>query len=500
MSLLALLMLPAALSRHAAASEPTVDCRGCNVILVSIDTLRADSLGFMGSRRGVSPNMDRLARQGAWFPNAYSQSNITLPSHMSMLTSLYPWHHKVRTIYRDRLDWGVPTLAKMLQKSGYTTVWAATASPMLDLEAGFGEGIDVAIHSRTWDRPLEWISRNRHQRFFMFLHTRNVHSPYVPDQDSIAKFATPAEAGETISREELNELAIKELRAHPEKHVPAKKVESYRKVLGRSDPAERTRGLKAIGAEPFAMLWHKLFWDRFDTSREEDVRRLRLLYDIGVYDADRRIGALIRTLKESGLQGRTLLILTSDHGEAFGEHGQFEHSTLYQECLHVPLILLFPNGPADLRIPEVVQSVDIMPTILDAVALAPPARMDGKSLLPLIHGQRSQCGYAVGAWGRRRVIRDCRYTYHMRLSQEAGGMSAGKLFDRSIDPTESRDIASENPDVAARLKSRLLELLRDDPKARTTDEIAPSAVPEAARERMTSLQLERLKIMGYLEL
>ena len=294
-----------------------------NVLMISLDTLRARSLSTYGRERPTSPFFDALAREGTLFEHAVAPSSNTPPSHMSLFTSLYPSVHSVTGDTNSRvLDAMHTTLAESLRKKGYAT-GAVTEDGLLQADVGFERGFDHYSESKnidlvtqkgqietTFSTAAEWLAWHRAQPFFLFVHTYQVHDPYTPPP-------------------------------------------GYRGLFG----PDGTTG-------PLADL------DRY----EEEVRY--------VDDQLARLWAQVRAL---GLAERTLLIVTSDHGEEFAEHGAVLHgSQLYDETLAVPLLMRAPGlVPQALRVAEQVGLMDVTPTVLALLGAAPLAQAQGLSLAPL---------------------------------------------------------------------------------------------------------------------
>ena len=450
----ACLPLLLALTRALPAAAAAPLCPGCNVVLVSLDALRADALGVYGYNRDTSPNLDRLAARGAVFLNAYAQAPNTFPSHMSIFTGQYPWTHGVRHIERDVLPWDALTLPEMLKLAGYSTYWGARHdSPHLDLSAGFGRGFDNFIPpgprpdgplTFSWEREgLAWMEKNRSGRFFAFLHTENIHSPYIPERSSVLRFS--GEVPEFYaSAEELRRKAL--AGPQPGWRFPAGPAAAWR--------VRRDMGL--------------VFKNSYDQKDPADLRLSRLLYDACVYDADRQVGSLYAGLERLGLAGRTILVLTSDHGEEFMEHGAIWHNNIYTEHLRVPLIVVIPGAAPGVRTAALVQAVDLVPTLLEAVGAPAWPGLDGRSLLPLLGGGGSlpPARFAYAQWQFSFSVRDPRYTYIGR-NKCSGTPSAwspacveGELYDRQADPGEKKNIQPANKEQAEALARQLLRALR----------------------------------------
>jgi arylsulfatase A-like enzyme len=442
---------------------------GPNVVLISIDTLRADRLGSYGRRQPTSPNIDgRLAARGAVFERCLSQSPKTTPSHMTMLTSLYPCVHGV-SLWEGSgpgpvLNPAVHTLAEALKNAGYAT-GAYTGRGHVHRSRGFGQGFDVYRHrrrygndprgeSRQLDEALAWLDRQQGGKFFLFFHTYAVHDPYLPPPELLALFDEDGYDG-------------------PLRDV----VRTLRSGSGEWHDA------------------HRVFWGAADTTDARAVRFLESLYDAVIRHADQSIvGALLDRLQRLGLDDRTLVVLTSDHGEAFGEHGRFLHGDLHVETLHVPLILRFPGRvPQGLRVTEPVRLLDLMPTVLDLVGVPAPADVQGRSLVPSMAGGRQERDRPVASEfndgrGAERLesLRRGGLTYIVDGARE-------RVFDHEADPGEQRDLAARRDEDRQALRDELAawraECERVGAALRPGGEgVAPS--PET---------LEQLRALGYVE-
>jgi len=342
--LLTLLLAPVVC--HAADSGPQGP--DFNVLLISIDTLSADHLSCYGYSRKTSPNLDQLAAQGVLFENVTAASSSTIPSHMSMFTSLYPSTHGV--LGASSLGDAVPTLAQVLSRHGYAT--AGFVTPMLNHQEGFGRGFqlydDTTVSQRhpgldsevtndtISELGIRWLRENgREKKFLLFLHYWDCHSDYIPPAPYDRKFDPLYEGKE-------NGKDFKNRRDQLEKRI------------------SRT-----------------------------DLAHLVALYDGEVAHTDDDIGELLRVLDDMKLADKTLVVVTSDHGEGVMEHGQLWHdNSLFEELIHVPLILRLPNVlPQSLRLSGNTSHVDLMPTVLGLLHIPEPSTLQGTDLSAICRGE-----------------------------------------------------------------------------------------------------------------
>ena len=398
------------ISRLISINTPDHKFPDCNVLLISIDTLGANHLGCYGYTKDTSPNIDKFLEEGVFFKRHIANAPRTLPSHASIFTSLIPSHHGA---YDDRpLSEAAVTMAEILKRHGYRTV-SFNDGGYVSERFGFDQGFDLyhsfpktsqgTLKNRA-NRAMEWIKKNRGEKFFMFLHTYEVHHPYTPKEEYLALFdadyagALPS----SISRDLLLEIN-----------------------------------------------------DNKRSISESDKNHIISTHDAEIKSVDDSFLVLLDFLKENGLYDNTLIIFTSDHGEEFGEHGTmgWHGTTLFDEVLHVPLIVKFPDSLyASTVVDQQVRSIDILPTLLDVCGIPDEEMFEGTSLMRLIEGKKKTL-FAVsemGSYGKS--IRTEAWKYHRVHSKEM-------LFDLAKDPAEKIDLSKEYPDTRNRLKTALESLL-----------------------------------------
>lgn len=433
--------------------------RGPNIILISIDTLRADHLGCYGySKYGknISPNIDKFSNEGLLFKNCIAQSPWTTPSHASMFTSLIPSHHWASIKERPILK-SVITLGEFFRNNYYSVI-SYNGGAQVDEEYGFGRGFNLYNSSKKeaehqyFDNVvkdiMQWVkSRNNNKgKFFWFLHSYEIHHPYTPHKEFLKQLETNYEGAlpDNISIELLEKINSDEIKID-----------------------------------------------------KNDREHIISTYDAEIMSVDNAFGLLVDFLKENNLFDNTLIIFTSDHGEEFNEHatmGWHGHS-LYDELLHVPLIIKFPNSKYKGRvINEMVRSIDILPTLLDWVGFDKLDYFEGVSLMPLIEGKEfaeelftvSQRYATEGFDGKERAgemissIRIEKWKWYDK-----------KLFDLESDPLESKDVSRKYPKVTKFLENKLNEIINSNK--------LPKSKSEKEEKVKIDKQLEKqLKALGYL--
>ena len=319
------------------------------MLLISLDTLRADALSSYGNPHQTSPVLDKLAASGLRFEEVLSQAANTATSHASLFTGVFPWTHRVSNVSRgDEKFYSLPddfvTLSEAFAQQGYATAAFTDGgpfSPKWDLLQGFEhtrnqmEGAAAKVQE-----VLTHLDANANDErpWFIFMHTYEVHQPYMPPVDWAGRFHDGTYDGPLIEREN--------------------------KVRTELDRAGR-KTLKG-----------RVLVEGFEDFNEQDIRYLWEMYLGAVAYTDYQMGLLFDGLRERGLYDDTLVIITSDHGEEFGEHGRFGHSQVYHETLSVPLLVHLPEGsPADWAgtvIPERVSLVDVHASLMDFADVPAP--------------------------------------------------------------------------------------------------------------------------------
>jgi arylsulfatase A-like enzyme/cytochrome c-type biogenesis protein CcmH/NrfG len=394
-----------------------------NVVLITIDTLRADHLGCYGDKQVRTPNIDGLARDGVRFERAFTPVPITLPSHTTILTGTYPPLNGMHDFSGNRLGSEPPTLAAILKQHGYTT-GAVVASAVLDSRFGLNRGFDFYYDHFEFnrlqesnleemerpgnvvaDQALDWLSKNSQKRFFLWMHLYDPHYPYRP---------------------------------------PAPYNEEYK-------------------AQP---------------------------YDGEIAFADAQVGRLLASLKQKGLYERTLIVLSGDHGEGLGDHGEQTHGFfIYNSTLHVPLIMHLPFRMAAKAIAESVSLADITPTILNFLKIDVPAQAQGKNLLPLLQEKPASAPRPLYSetflprlhfnWSELRGLQMEKYHYIDAPKPE--------LYDLSNDPHELRNVYAQKKAVSEQMKAKLDATIRD----------YTPGTQLAEKTALDPALMERLKSLGY---
>ncbi|MBS1849529.1 MAG: sulfatase-like hydrolase/transferase [Acidobacteria bacterium] len=394
-----------------------------NLVVITIDTLRADHLGCYGYKAIHTPHLDSLAADGIRFERAYSVAPVTLPSHSALFTGTYPMFSGMHDFSGNKLNPTQPTLASVLKAQGYVT-GAVVGSAVLDSRFGLNQGFDFYYDHFDFsrlqesnldemerpgnivaDQTLAWLSQNTQKKFFLWMHLYDPHFPYRPPPPYDAQY-----------------------KDHP--------------------------------------------------------------YDGEIAFADAQVGRLLHFLKERNLYRNTLIVVTGDHGESLGEHGEKTHGYyIYNATMHVPVLVHLPGEASARTVAEPVSLVDLMPTILQVLHVEIPAQVQGRSLTDLIAAKKDSTPRNIYGesylprlhfnWSELRGVQTDRYHFIDAPRPE--------LYDLSKDPGETENLFAQKKAVAEEMRNRLSGLIRQY-----------SAGEEMAQK--TSLDpamMERLKSLGY---
>jgi choline-sulfatase len=403
--------------------KPEPPARPSAVLIVTIDTLRADRIGVYGAKNVDTPNIDRVAREGAWAPQADVQVPLTRPSHVSLFTGRYPAEHGVRDNVSPPLAAAVPVLAEQFRRAGWPTA-AFLASTVLDRQSGLARGFDVYsdrfdgdADRRSGDRVVAeaaaWITQQlvppkpaaTAGRFFAWVHLYDPHAPYAPPEPYASRYA-----------------------GH--------------------------------------------------------------LYDGTVAWSDELVGRLLAPLRDAGALDKTLVVVTSDHGEALGDHGEDVHGYfVYESTLRVPLVLRGPGVTSGTTLKGVVRTVDLYPTILELAGVASGSPSSGRSVAPALNGaaMSEESTFAESlvpllhyGWSDLHAVRDGRWKFILAPKSE--------LYDLDNDPGELKNLAAAQPARANAMRAAL--------EARRQHERPEAQNPNAAAGIAPEV-LERLGALGY---
>ncbi len=429
-----------------AGSSASQDTRA-NIVIVSIDTLRADHLGVYGYSRNTSPNIDRFARRAIVFDNAFT----TLPAHVSLMTATYTTTHGIKgNVDGVHLPFrgagGIQTLAQTLRELGYETA-AFVSAVVLRTDTGINIGFD------TFDAPQDaarsatatnsavraWLDRPRHKPTLLWVHYFDPHWPYDPPKD-------------------------------------------YQGAFGKGGALPQQQ--KGLTMNPYMV---QLLHDNYDAE---------ILY------TDCEVGKLFGDLRARNLWDKTAVVLTADHGEGLWQHNWLDHGRIYNEQLHVPLVMKLPKATDEepRHSPRLASVVDVIPTLVGALELpVPPAflqQFDGVNLLKPEESERFVLAERVHRdreWepGRRYALIDSSWKLlHLTEGQDV-------LYDMRTDRGELQNAIGAHPQIAEQMRAHIEEILSSEKRA--LQERRASGDDSYSPPPLSPKTLEALRALGYVD-
>jgi len=437
---------PSEAREDAAPGPPAAAPARPDILLISVDTLRADRLSAWGHGLPTSPFADTLAAQGVRFSRAYSTSSWTVPSLVSMLTSSYPSRHGMgQTARRGQSKWAVipetlPTLAELLREQGYRT-YGLTANFGLPAERGFGRGFGryhcVGAVDRDAVKPAldAWLPElESGGPWFLWLHLFDPHAPYTPRERYLPEFWS-APRGDFVGFDGLQ-------------------ADKLLRVVQRARP--------------------------------EALDYLRALYDSEIRDTDDYVREVVQRLEAR----KPLIVFTADHGEEFMEHGGMGHGhSLHQETIHIPLIVRLPDRRfAGTVVDQPASLIDVAPTVLALAGLAAPAGLSGTSLFGPA-GPALPAGRSVFAELERGSVVRASIGRRLKLIHDPEHPEHDALYDLEQDPGERGNLAATRGAEVQQLARQLAQFVRDN----------PGASLDRGETPITPQQLEALRNLGYLD-
>ena len=386
-----------------------------NVIVIDVDSLRFDRMAAGGNTDALTPNLDAFAKEAVVFRKAVSAAPWTVPATMSIWTGRWPSSHGVTNKLKldakgemapTSLAPEITTFPETLVRAGWTAA-AFTGGAGVSASFGYGRGFTTYLDDKRfagldYSAPpaLAWLEQNKDSHFFLFLHGYDVHGQHPLDGID-PRAAVPGYTGALDGS-----------------------IEEQARL--------REQGLAAIQKPGDAA-------DLRGVLSDADAKFLLSVYDAKVRQADERVGKVLEHLRSSGLLERSIVAVVADHGEEFMEHAYIDHgATLCDHQLHVPLMIRFPGDAQQVLVDTPVRTLDLFPTIFDALGVEAPTGADGKSLLPLLRGEKAE--YPIFA------ETDYRLFVHQRLAQVGDhrlvlDLEDGQrqLFDLAADPAELHD-------------------------------------------------------------
>ncbi len=482
---------PAEPGKEAQAINPQkgvrLNCPDCNIIMISLSNVAAEHMSLYGYGRITTPNIDKWAKDAFVFEKAFTQASWTLPVGTSLFTSLYPFTHKVTTRFVDNvLDPKIKTLPEILKENGYST---AAFTGGLDYSSKFNHmrGFDsvdeaakssAAIYFAGFSESLakadSWIESQPKKKFFAFIHGYDAHCPFNPPKEFKGVFSDS-----TKKNAELN-------------------------------TTECLRGYANSEDGTYTAYYYRKGSEQKVTLAKEDITYLEGLYDEEILSVDGLVSGFLNGLSPK-VRDKTIVVIFSDHGEMFAKHGRFGRAgtvrgTHYNDVLHIPLMISIP-GNAGERIKGLVQTIDIMPTVLKSLGIKNSQGMQGRDLAGLISSGKevnkyvfagSKYGWMQGpisaAYFKKRTINESVGTTDWKLIHEEDYdkdlkpvSESYELYNLKDDPDELKNLIDAEPARAEELKNALVAWKDGadsfDVKNVSSEGLLPPEVVEEAKKR-----------------
>lgn len=403
-----------------------------NVILVSFDALQAAHVGSLGYKRNITPTIDAMAKEGFNFSNNISTASWTVPASMTWFTGVYPSEHRLTNKFAvfnppnnvlsnlKKLSPELVTLAEVLKQNGYAT-GGFTGNAGVNGFFGYDQGFDTYFYEKgkfgsmsvSIPKALAWLKDNSSKKFFMFLHGYDIHGQGIPEGGFDYRFVD---------------------KGYDRKYSGSK---------------EEQEALREEGLEKGSV-----------ALRDEDVKFWRAIYDEKIQRTDAMFRKFLDEYTKMGLTDKTIFVLTSDHGTEFHEHKRFDHGfSLYDELIHVPLVIKLPKVKAGKVIKDQVSSIDVMPTILDLLDVKMPEKagnqLRGESLAPAFKGKPvakdvfSETDYRQYTYKRSITTKDgWKFIYTLEDKNR-------ELYNLKNDPSETKNLLASEPRRAYELEQKL---------------------------------------------
>jgi len=460
-------------------------CPDCNILLVNIDTLRAPEMPCYGYSRNTTPNLCAYAADNMRFTNFYTQTPFTLDSHMSIFTGLYPSTHHMIESLKDSLNPEIPILAEVLRHNGYRSIWAGLTDDInLPLDRGLGRGFDefyqISGNSPTWEDEYGKLLPKLldAQPTFMFLHTYGVHAPYLPGRGPY-QFIEPAYPQIPVTEEafyphspQYYQFVLSEFRGRLASSDTPESISRNENIVTRLATALDANDLEQAREITWEFpnyenysLYMYWYYKQVNPKDPAMVAYFKGLYDERIYQVDKQLATLFKFLNLPEVKERTIVIFLSDNGEEFLEHGYFDHGwNIYNTSVHAPFILSVP-GMGNRVYHELIEAVDIFPTLLDMIGVKPEGPLEGVSFLPVLEGRGVQTHgdrYLIGQYRGDDIvsIRNNRWKMYKNYRPR----QYVELYDLASDPLEQKNVLGDNLHIARLLDEALTRKLEAPPQ------------------------------------
>lgn len=439
--------------------KSTAQCPKCNIVVIVLDALRADELPCYGYERNTAPNICRFGNRNVLFEQTYSQASWSLPSHMSFFSSEYPSVHQILAPDSTVLPPSIITLPEAARRAGYVTEFAGpTTHSEIPLARGIGRGFSTITDTHTpskWIPAIDRMAQNskKHIPTLLYLHTNDLLDGVWQDIASPPAtfrfdpyYTKPANFSQSEILKHSRDAAI-DFFADNEKldSSYAKIVNSLQKI---SKPADMETYVRTLPPNIQALIERLAVQKLIDPTNPVHTTYMRNFYDERLYNTDAALEEVFARLDTPELSKNTIVVLLSDHGYEFGEHGFINMgSNVYPATTHIPFLLSAP-GAAPERISSLTQKIDIYPTLLTLTGISIPGTVLGKTVTPLIGNKEKNTSprYAISELDTDINTIAFRFGNWSYLSPD-------ELYFRPDDPEELNNVASKFPYVLSQMKT-----------------------------------------------
>lgn len=485
-------------SLNKTSAYPT--CKNCNVVVIDIDILRADVLPCYGNKLDIMPNVCQYGSKNLLFEKEFVPNFWTIPSMASFFTSLYPPAHQFWSIGKDTLPEGA-AMAQILKNNGYDTYALSEDYNFLynqfpKLDDGFDH--KIRSYSNRWVDQIKKFNKDK-QPFFAYLYTYDIRAPYyykAADTDLVEDVPAPKDFPKT-SREWINTFGtylfnnagkiftsdfIAKNKTYFKPPLTFKKKQEIYQFY--TDHTRNPPIVNDLQAE------NNFLIKVINEDRENTISYMKDLYQTNILSIDKSLKGLLEYLSQPEIAQNTIVIITSDHGEMFGEHGNlFSHvGSNYNELLHVPLIMHVP-GYKPRRITSITRNIDILPTLTEVLSIKNPNKVQGVSLTKLMAtGKDTLKRYAYSQEDEaetRMAIQDETWKLVAEGSLENKKNMTFSLYNLKDDPGEMKSVYQQNKDAANDLFARIVKIVSDSHTLRSRPAVPfPSNIKPEVRQQM----------------
>lgn len=474
-------------------------CPNCNIVIIDIDSLRADALGC-GSEQVNTPNICSFAREATYFQNNISQSHYTVPSFFSSLTSLYPTSHNMWHILRDRFSPEASTLPELLVQSGYKTAFIASSQEAikeLARDSRFSQFLNTGSFFAQKSRLAQITSdlATSSEPFLLYIFSDELHYPYLLPAESRIQISLPVPPPSIPTeipknREKHAEALAEYIAAHYEEIFKPEAIRlnpdlfQGNRLENKWEIYSLFKDYKRKNLSFLKDVWrpHRSSYEQYlDLNNPEHIDYLRANYIAALASIDEALSYLLALLAKPDIAGNTIVVIKSEHGEEFYEHQNIVHENYpYQELIRTPLIIKLPLGQAR-KVSEFSQDIDILPTLLDIVGLKIPLQAQGKSLLPLITGEATKVNNHQIAQENEGLPASFRKDDWKIIIKKEG---PPEIYNLVSDPGEKNNLLAQNQELALQLLAEYNQIIERQKIYFNPESAFPEWVEEEKRQRL----------------